>query len=76
MATQEDYSRFTDNPFRSPDVTPEQEEWLNKRNEALRIYWATGDKKPAQEIGLFPSDGGEQVQEIKKSVKNIKKVMG
>ena len=49
------HSRWTDNPFRSPNLPPEQLEWLNKRNEATRIFRETGDDTMAIEIGLFPS---------------------
>ena len=48
-------SRFSDNPFRDPNLTPEQVERIEKRNEALRIYRETGDEGPAIEVGLFPS---------------------
>ena len=47
-------NRFSDNPFRDPNLTPEQVERIEKRNEALRIYRETGDEGPAIEIGLFP----------------------
>ena len=53
MGTQ---SRWTDNPFRDPNLTPEQLEWLKKRDEAMRIYRETGDETMAQEIGLFLKD--------------------
>ena len=49
-------SRFTDNPFRDPDATPEQLEWIRKRNEATRIFRETGDRTMAVEIGLFAPD--------------------
>ena len=52
-------NRFSDNPFRDPNLTPEQVERIEKRNEALRIYRETGDEGPAIEIGLFP--GPEKV---------------
>ena len=48
-------SRFSDNPFRDPDLTLEQVERIEKRNDALRIYRETGDEGPAIEIGLFPA---------------------
>ena len=35
-------NRFSDNPFRDPNLTPEQVERIEKRNEALRIYRETG----------------------------------
>ena len=47
-------SRWTDNPFRKPNLSPEQLEWLNKRDEATRIYQETGDDTLAIQIGLFP----------------------
>ena len=51
------HPRWTDNPFGPPKahMTPEQREWIDKRDEAIRIFHATGDKKPAQDIGLFPA---------------------
>ena len=49
-------SRFTDNPFRDPDATPEQLEWIRKRNEATRIFRETGDRTMAVEIGVFAPD--------------------
>ena len=53
MAEQEQ-SRWTDNPFREPNLPPEQLAWLEKRNEAMRIYRETGDDTMLIEIGLFP----------------------
>ena len=47
-------SRWTDNPFRQPGLTPKQLEWLKQRNEAMRIFDETGDTTMAEEIGLFP----------------------
>ena len=55
-------ARFSDNPFRPKDLSPEENAWRDKRNEALRIFRQTGDKTMAQEIGLFPKpkdDEGE-----------------
>lgn len=49
-------SRFTDNPFRDPNATPEQLEWLRKRDEALRAFQETGDRGPAVKLGLFSPD--------------------
>ena len=55
MITEENArSRWTDNPFRQPGLTPEQLEWLDKRDEATRIFQETGDDTMAIEIGLFP----------------------
>ena len=47
-------SRWTDNPFRDPNATPEQIERLEKRNDATRIFHETGDTTMAEDIGLFP----------------------
>ena len=49
-----DTSRFSDNPFRDPNLTPEQVRVIEARNEALRLHRATGDPRPAIEVGLFP----------------------
>lgn len=46
-------SRWTDNPFRQPGLSKEQIEWLDKRDEATRIFQETGDDSMAIEIGLF-----------------------
>ena len=48
-------NRFSDNPFRDPNLTPEQVARIEARNEALRIYRETGDEGPAIEAGLFPA---------------------
>ena len=53
-------SRWTDNPFRRPDITPEELEWIKKRNEATRIFRETGDDTMAIEIGLFPPHDNEE----------------
>ena len=47
-------SRWTDNPFRQPDITPEQLKWIEQRNKAMRIFDETGDTTMAEDIGLFP----------------------
>ncbi len=47
--------RFSDNPFRDPNLTPEQVERLEERNKALRVYRETGDEGPAIALGLFPA---------------------
>ena len=47
-------SRWTDYPFRKPNLSAEQLEWLEKRDETMRICYATGDDSMAIEIGLFP----------------------
>ena len=53
-------SRWTDNPFRRPDITPEELAWIEKRNEATRIFQETGDDTMAIEIGLFPARDDEE----------------
>ncbi len=50
------HSRFSDNPFRDPNLTPEQVERIEERNAALRLYRETGDMRPAVALGLFPPD--------------------
>lgn len=49
-------SRWTDSPFRQPGLSEEQIAWMDKRDEALRIFRQTGDRGPAVEIGLFNPD--------------------
>ena len=60
-------SRFSDNPFRDPNLTPEQVERIEKRNEALRIYRETGDTGPAIEAGLFPAEEGDTIDQSDKT---------
>ena len=55
-------SRWTDNPFRRPGLSQEQLDWLNKRNEATRIFQETSDDMMAIEIGLFPPHDNEEEQ--------------
>ena len=57
------HSRWTDNPFRRPDITPEQLEWIEKRNKATRIFQETGDDTMAIEIDLFPPHDNEEGQD-------------
>ncbi len=57
------HSRWTDNPFRDPNITPEQLEWIEKRNEATRIFQKTGDDTMAIEIGLFAPRDVEEEQD-------------
>ena len=47
-------SRWTDYPFRKPNTPPEQLAFLEKRDEAMRIFYATGDDTMLIELGLFP----------------------
>ena len=51
---EEQYSRWTDNPFRRSNLTTEQLAWIETRNVAIRIYHDTGDTRLAEDIGLFP----------------------
>ena len=46
-------TRLTDYPFREANLPPDQLDWLDKRNRAIRIYRETGDSSLAEEIGLF-----------------------
>ena len=49
-----EYPRWTDNPFRRPNLTPEQLAWIETRNVAMRVYHDMGDTRLAEDIGLFP----------------------
>lgn len=49
------HSRWTDNPFRDPNLTPEQVERIEARHKALRIYRETGNSSLLEEIGFWPS---------------------
>ena len=55
--TKKVHPRWTDNPFAPPrsQMSEKQREWIDKRDEAIRRFHATGDKTMAQEIGLFPT---------------------
>ena len=48
-------NRFSDNPFRDPNLTPEQVAKIEERNKALRIFRETGDEGPAIAVGIFPA---------------------
>ena len=63
-----DTSRFSDNPFRDPNLTPEQVAVIEARNEAMREYRETGDPTKAQELGLFPKDDATDIQKEEHSV--------
>ena len=71
-------NRFSDNPFRDPNLTPEQVERVEERNRALRIYRETGDTGPAEAVGLFPkskdpvSKATREVQEARQVLKELK----
>ena len=49
-------SRFTDNPFRDPNISPEKAALLDRRNGALWHYSETGCSRPAIDLGLFNED--------------------
>ena len=51
-----DTSRFSDNPFRDPNLSSEQVARLDARNAALREYRNTGDPTELQEMGMFPKE--------------------
>ena len=57
-------SRFTDNPFRDPNLPPEQRDNLDRRNAALRYYYRTGDPGPAREFGFDLTDRREIVTNV------------
>ncbi len=56
-------NRFNDNPFRDPNLSDEEKAWLDKRNEAIRIFQETGDRGPAVEVGLFAPDPLEKKED-------------
>lgn len=56
-----DTSRFSDNPFRDPNLTPEQVAIIEARNEAMREYHKTGDPTELQEMGLFPKNDEAEI---------------
>ena len=59
-----DTSRFSDNPFRDPNLSPDQVAKLDARNAALREYRKTGDPTELQEMGLFPKDDESEISEM------------
>ena len=44
------YPRFSDNPFRDPNMPPEQAAYLDRRNAAINHWHKTGDPIPAREF--------------------------
>ena len=52
MRDSEATSRFSDNPFRDPNLPPEQADYLDRRNSAMRHWRETGDPGPAKEFGF------------------------
>ena len=57
-------SRFTDNPFRDPNLPPEQHEYLDRRNAAIRHYYRTGDPGPDREFGFALTDRRESTTNV------------
>ena len=57
-------SRLTDNPFRDPNLLPEQQDYLDRRNAALRHYYRTGDPGPAREFGFDLKDRRESAANV------------
>ena len=49
-------SRFTDNPFRDPNISPETAAALDRRNAAVRVWHRTGDPSEAAKIGITLPD--------------------
>ena len=56
-------SRWTDNPFRTGRETPEYVEWLQKRNEATRIFQETGDNTALRKVLMDGFQGSRFVDE-------------
>ena len=52
-------SRFSDNPFRDPNLPADKQRYLDKRNAALREWRETGDPGPAREFGFTLPDRRE-----------------
>ena len=52
--------RFTDYPFREPGLTPDQLDWREKRNRAIKLFRDTGDASLAEEMGLFWNKADEE----------------
>ena len=78
MTDTPEQSRWTDNPFRQPGLSPEQLKWLDERDEATRIFQETGDDTMAEDIGLFPSQprrmweyGGVTFHVVRKSEDSV-----
>ena len=55
-------SRWEDNPFRNPDLTPEQVEYADRRGAAFREYYRTGNPEPLREFGFNLPDKSTQGQ--------------
>ncbi len=54
-------ARFYDNPFRPTNLTPEQNEYLDRRGVAFRHYYATGDPSKLKEFGFNLPDKQAEV---------------
>ena len=60
-------SRFSDNPFRDPNMAPEKAAQLDRRNAAIRHWQDTGDPEPAREFG-FNLPNRSQQQETESAI--------
>ena len=70
-----DTSRFSDNPFRSANLTPEQKARLDERDRVIRHFRETGDPVPAQEAGWFLSPEKKRMREAARAIAKAKKLM-
>ena len=43
---------YAPNPISITHITPEQKEWVEKRNKAVGIFNTTGDRTMADELGI------------------------
>ena len=43
---------YAPNPISITHITPEQREWVEKRNKAVGIFNITGDRTMADELGI------------------------
>ncbi len=60
MSDHEATSRFSDNPFRDPNLPPDKVEYLDRRNEAIRHWHNTGCPEDAREFGFNLPDRRQQ----------------
>ena len=43
---------YAPNPISITTITPEQKDWVEKRNKAIGIFNVTGDRTMADELGI------------------------